>query len=328
MPSQRDAVPDESGVAVAPIDLADGSGWAAVRGFPIVGIGASAGGLDAFKALLAALPPDTGMAFVLIQHLDPLHASLMGELLSSHTTMPVTPAAEGAWIEPNHVYLIPPGVSLGIAQGKLHLSEPAERHGARLTFDFFLRSLAEDCGERAICVVLSGTGTDGTEGLKAVKKRGGFVIVQDPSEAAFDGMPKSAIKTGQADRTLPVAGIPGALINRASAIRAQPSAAKSDVNGETENGFLEILNLVRQKTHQDFSLYKTGTLERRIERRMAMAGIADAARYVERLRSDPAELDSLGHDLLINVTEFFREFRGFRGACGKRYPGYGLGTAS
>ena len=307
MPSQRDAVPYESDAAIAQVDLTGGTAWSAARQFPIVGIGASAGGLDAFKALLAALPPDTGMAFVLIPHLDPLHASLMAELLSSHTTMPVTPAAEGVRIEPNHVYLIPPGVSLGIAQGKLHLTEPAERHGARLAFDFFLRSLAEDCGERAICVVLSGTGSDGTEGLKAVKKRGGFVIVQDPSEAAFDGMPKSAIKTGQADRTLPVAGIPSALINRASAICVQPSAQETDANGENESGFLEILNLVRQKTHQDFSLYKTGTLERRIGRRMAMASIAGVSRYVEKLKSDPAELDSLGRDLLINVTEFFRD---------------------
>ena len=118
MPSQRDVVPDESDADVGPIDLAEATGWAAVHRFPIVGIGASAGGLDAFKALLATLPPDTGMAFVLIQHLDPLHASLMAELLSSHTTMPVTPAAEGAWIEPNHVYLIPPGVSLGCRPGK------------------------------------------------------------------------------------------------------------------------------------------------------------------------------------------------------------------
>ena len=319
MPSQHDVAPDESDVAVAPAALADGSGWPAARRFPIVGIGASAGGLDVFKALLAALPPDTGMAFVLIQHLDPLHASLMAELLSSHTEMPVAPAAEGVLIEPDHVYLIPPGVSLAVAQGMLHLSEPAERHGARLAFDFFLRSLADDCGERAICVVLSGTGTDGSEGLKAVKKRGGFVIVQDPSEAAFDGMPKSAIKTGQADRTLPVAGIPAALINRASTISAQPSGAKP-ANGEIENGFLKVLDLVRRKTHQDFSLYKTGTLERRIERRMAMAGIADIAHYVERLKSDPAELDSLGQDLLINVTEFFRDPAAFEALAASVIP--------
>ena len=320
MPSQRDVVPDESDAALGPIDLADGTALSTARRFPVVGIGASAGGLDAFKALLAATPPDTGMAFVLIQHLDPLHASLMAELLSSHTAMPVTQAAEGLSIEPNHVYLIPPGVSLAVAQGKLHLSEPTERHGARLAFDFFLRSLAEDCGERAICVVLSGTGTDGTEGLKAVKKRGGFVIVQDPSEAAFDGMPKSAIKTGQADRTLPVAGIPAALINRASTIRVQPSGAKPASNGEIESGFLAVLDLVRQKTHQDFSLYKSGTLERRIERRMAMAGIANVAHYVERLKSDPPELDSLGHDLLINVTEFFRDPAAFEALAASVIP--------
>ena len=168
--------------------------------------------------------------------------------------------------------------------------------------------------------MLSGTGADGTEGLKAVKKRGGFVIVQDPSEAAFDGMPKSAIKTGQADRTLPVAGIPAALVNRASIIHVQPSAAKPASNGEIENGFLEVLDLVRQKTNQDFSLYKTGTLERRIERRMAMAGIADVARYVERLKSDPAELDSLGHDLLINVTEFFRDPAAFEALSASVIP--------
>ncbi len=311
MPSQRGAEQGECDMADAPIDLASGVGCSAVRPFPIVGIGASAGGLDAFKALLAALPPDTGMAFVLIQHLDPLHASLMAGLLSSHTTMPVLPAAEGAAIEPNHIYLIPPGVSLAVAQGKLHLSEPAKRHGARMAFDFFLQSLAEDCGERAVCVVLSGTGTDGTEGLKAVKSMGGFVIVQDPSEAAFDGMPKSAIQTGEADLIVPVAGIPNALINHASAIGVGSSGEKSAANGEIEGGFPEILDLVRRKTHHDFSLYKTGTLGRRIERRMAMAGIADAARYVERLQSDPAELDSLGHDLLINVTEFFRDATAF-----------------
>jgi two-component system CheB/CheR fusion protein len=320
MSSHRDVDFDKSDAAVAPDDLAESAGGTAARRFPVVGIGASAGGLDAFKALLAALPPDPGMAFVLIQHLDPLHDSLMAGLLSSHTTMPVTPAAEGVAIEPNHVYLIPPGVSLAIAQGKLHLSEPAERHGARMAFDFFLRSLAEDCGERAICVVLSGTGTDGSEGLKAVKKKGGFVIVQNPSEAAFDGMPKSAIKTGQADLTLPVAGIPSALIDHASGIRVQPSVAKSGANGEIENRFLEILDLVRRKTRQDFSLYKAGTLERRIERRMAMASIADVARYVERLKSDPAELDSLGHNLLINVTEFFRDPAAFEALAASVIP--------
>ncbi len=290
-----------------PLAANDHADWAEGRRFPVAGIGASAGGLEALRALLAALPPDSGMAFVLIQHLDPLHDSLMAGLLSSHTTMPVTPAAEGVAIEQNHIYLIPPGVSLACARGKLHLSEPAERHGTRMPFDFFLLSLAEDCGDHAICVVLSGTGTDGSEGLKAIKDRGGFVIVQDPSDAKFDGMPKSAIQTGEADLILPVAGIPAALIDRASGIGVRSSGAKSSTNGQIERGFLEILDLVRRKTGQNFSQYKTGTLGRRIERRMAIAGIENLARYIEKLQSEPAELDSLGHDLLINVTEFFRD---------------------
>ena len=219
-----------------PIAANDHADWAEGRRFPVAGIGASAGGLEALRALLAALPPDLGMAFVLIQHLDPLHDSLMAGLLSSHTTMPVTPAAEGVAIEPNHIYLIPPGVSLACARGKLHLSEPAKRHGTRMPFDFFLLSLAEDCGDHAICVVLSGTGTDGSEGLKAIKDRGGFVIVQEPSDAKFDGMPKSAIQTGEADLILPVAGIPAALIDHASGIGVRSSGAKSSTNGQIEEG--------------------------------------------------------------------------------------------
>jgi two-component system CheB/CheR fusion protein len=169
----------------------------AERTLPVAGIGASAGGLDAFKSLLDALPDDTGMAFVLIQHLDPKHASLMADLLAVHTTMPVAQAVEGVVISPNRIYLIPPGVSLAIVNGKLHLSDPIERHGARKAFDFFLRSLAEAQGSRSACVVLSGSGADGSEGLKAVKEAGGFVVVQEPSEAAFDGMPQSAIQTGK-----------------------------------------------------------------------------------------------------------------------------------
>ncbi len=301
------------------IDLPVGAGVGFSRAFPIVGIGASAGGLDAFKAFLTALPPGTGMAFVLVQHLDPIHVSLMAGLLSGHTAMPVTQAAEGVSIEPNRVYLIPPGVSLAAAGGKLHLSELSERHGARTAFDIFLRSLAEDCGERAICVVLSGTGSDGSEGLKAVKSKGGFVIVQEPSEAAFDGMPKSAIQTGQADLILPVAGMPAALIERMNHLRL--SDEKPDANNGVDGGFLEVLALVRTKTGHDFSLYKTGTLTRRIERRMAMAGITGTARYIEKLNAEPSELDSLAHDLLINVTEFFRDPAAFNALAESVIPG-------
>ncbi len=278
--------------------------------FPVVGIGASAGGLDAFKALLGALPHDTGAAFILIQHLDPLHASMLGELLASHTRMPVKQAAEDVLIEPNRVYLIPPGVSLAIKHGKLRLTQPAERHGARMAFDFFLHSLAEDCGDRAICVMLSGSGTDGSAGLRAVKEKGGFVIVQDPAEAGFDGMPKSAIQTRLVDLVLPVASIPGAIVRHINRL-THSTDAKPAERSAPQSRFSEILDLVRGKTGQDFSLYKIGTITRRIERRMAMAGVTDAAGYIEMLRANAAELDSLAQDLLINVTQFFRDASAF-----------------
>jgi len=158
------------------------------------------------------LPANCGMAFVLIQHLDPKHQSMMVDLLAGHTAMKVLQATDGTHLERDHVYLIPPGAYLAIHGGSLRLSKPRERHGARMPFDFFLRSLAEECGERAICAVLSGTGTDGSLGLKAVKEKGGLVIVQDPEEAAFDGMPRSAIMSGGADLVLTVARISKAVV--------------------------------------------------------------------------------------------------------------------
>jgi two-component system CheB/CheR fusion protein len=179
--------------------------------FPVVGLGASAGGLDAFRRLLAALPAGTGMAFILIQHLDPTHASMMVDLLAGHAPMKLQQAADGMLLEREHVYLIPPGAYLSIRGGALRLSEPRERRGARLPFDFFLRSLAEELGARAICVILSGTGGDGSLGLKAVNEKGGLVIVHDPDEAEYDGMPRSAIMTGAVDLVLPVANIPDIL---------------------------------------------------------------------------------------------------------------------
>jgi two-component system CheB/CheR fusion protein len=179
--------------------------------FPVVGLGASAGGLDAFRRLLAVLPAGTGMAFILIQHLDPTHASMMVDLLAGHTPLKVQQAADRMPLEREHIYLISPGAYLSIRGGALRLSEPSERHGARLPFDFFLRSLAEELGERAICVILSGTGGDGSLGLKAVKEKGGLVIAQDPDEAEYDGTPRSAIMTGAVDLVLPVAKLPETL---------------------------------------------------------------------------------------------------------------------
>ena len=223
------------------------------------------------------------MAFVLIQHLDPTHASMMVDLLAGHTPMTVQQAADGMPLEREHVYLIPPGSYLSIRDGALRLSEPLERHGARLPYDFFLRSLAEELGERAICVILSGTGGDGSLGLKAVKEKGGLVIVQDPNDAEYDGMPRSAILTGAVDLVLPVGKI--------SEILAKYGRRKGLApDDHAPDRLAEIVDLLRTKTSHDFSLYKPGTLLRRIERRMALAGVADSGRYLDRLRQDAGRI--------------------------------------
>ena len=200
--------------------------------FPVVGLGASAGGLEAFKKFFDALPADSGMAFILIQHLDPTHESMMVDLLASHTSMKVLQATDGMRIERDHVYVIPPRAYLSIQDGALQLSKPRERHGARMPFDFFLRSLAEQYGERAVCAILSGTGADGSLGLKAVKEKGGLVIVQDPEGAAFDGMPRNAIKTGGAIWSCPVAKIPPALVRygRRTYVKTQATGVRTSTH--------------------------------------------------------------------------------------------------
>src|SRR5580658_7556598 len=281
--------------------------------FPVVGLGASAGGLEASSKFFDALPADTGMAFVLIQHLDPTHQSMMVELLAGHTPMTVQHAADGMRLEPDCVYVIPPGAYLSIRDGALRLSEPRERHGARRPFDFFLRSLAEELGNRAICVILSGTGSDGSLGLKTVKEKGGLVVAQDPDEAEYDGMPRSAIMTGAVDLVLPVAKIPEILAKYGRRKGLAPDDHPPD-------RLAEILNLLRTKTSHDFALYKPGTLSRRIERRMALAGIDDSGRYFDLLRGDSDELELLAKDLLINVTSFFRDPKAFEFLAEKVIP--------
>ena len=249
--------------------------------FAVVGIGASAGGLDACRKLLAALPADNGMAFILVQHLDPTHESMMVDrILSSHTSMLVLQAAEGMPIERDHVYTIPPGAYLSVVDGLLHLSEPKVRRGARLPFDFLLQALAADRGAIAVCVILSGTGADGSLGLKAVKDNGGLVIAQDPDEAGYAGMPRSAIMTGAVDLVLPVAAIPNALL------RIGGPQNVSAAEEESPEKVSEIVNLLRTKTAHDFTLYKPGTLQRRIDRRMAMAmaSSSDMNHYIHLLR--------------------------------------------
>ena len=268
--------------------------------FPIVAIGASAGGLDACRKLLEAVPSHSGMGFILIQHLDPTHSSMLVELLASHTPLNVCEATDGAPIEPEHLYVIPPGAYLSVSGGVLRLSEPLARHGARLPFDFLLHSLAEDCGDRALCVVLSGTGADGSLGVRAVKAGGGRVIAQDPEEAAYDGMPRSAIATGAVDQVLPAAKIPEALLGFVLGAAKMPTLLAG------VDWLPQIIDLLRTKTEHDFRQYKPGTLRRRIERRMTLS-TQDMAHYLQVLRDDPKELALLAEDLLINVTSFFRD---------------------
>ncbi len=272
----------------------------AVSDFSVVGIGASAGGLDAYRKLLAAMPDNSGMAFILVQDLDPTHESMIVELLADATKMPVNQAVDGMPVLPNQVYVIPPGAYLSVVAGALHLSAPGVRHGSRLPFDFLLRSLATEYGARAVAVILSGNGADGTLGLRSIHNEGGLVIAQDPAEAQYDGMPTNAVRSGLVDRVLRLEDIPRALIEQSPSLRA-PTA--------TIDTLPAIVDFLRTRTGHDFTLYKAGTLRRRIERRLALfprlAG--DMAAYLALLRADNAEPDLLAADLLINVTSFFRD---------------------
>ena len=288
--------------------LARGSTAIASGDFLVVGIGASAGGLDACTKLIEAMPAKSGIALIIVQHLEPNHASMMVDLLAIHTSIAVQEAADGVRLEPDHLYVIPPGQYLSVRLGVLHLTKPQTKRGARLPFDVLLHSLAEDCGQRAVCVILSGTGSDGSLGLAAIKEKGGLVIAQDPLEAGYDGMPQSAIATGAVDLVLPVATIAEAFLahrrrdNLDVPLPSEPTRPLS-------NKLSEIVELLRTRTSHDFTSYKTGTLQRRIQRRMAMASIEtlDMSRYLDRLRVDPDEVELLAKDLLINVTSFFRD---------------------
>jgi two-component system CheB/CheR fusion protein len=273
----------------------------------IIGVGASAGGLQACTKLLEAMPDDSGMAFILVQHLDPNHESLMAELLARHTRMPVLEATNDMPILRNHVYLIPRGTYLSVSLGALMLSPGGARSAVRMPFDFLLMSLAEHAG-RVACVILSGTGSDGSLGAQAVKAKGGLVIAQSLEEAAHDGMPRSAIQTGVVDLVLPIAEIPAALIAFVRKEGQERSASPPEAQVESSD-LIEIIALLRAHTMHDFRMYKPGTLQRRIERRMSMAGLpaTDTGRYLDMLRSDMVELKKLAADLLIHVTSFFRD---------------------
>jgi two-component system, chemotaxis family, CheB/CheR fusion protein len=280
----------------------------AVADFHIVGIGASAGGLDSLERLFTHLPTDTGMAFVVLQHLSPDFKSLMDELLSRRTRMTIRQAENGVMVEPNTVYLLPPMKEMIIRQRHLLLNDKDPRHGLTLPIDLFFRSLAHDLGERAVAVVLSGSGSDGSRGLQEVSRAGGVVFAESPDTAQFNGMPLSAMRTGHVDQVLPPEGIALALADLA---RPRAGDGDSEDGRGEERGVDAILRLLRDEYAIDFSHYKASTVTRRIERRLALNRSLDIDMYVEQLRSDPRELNSLYEDLLIGVTRFFRDDTAF-----------------
>jgi two-component system CheB/CheR fusion protein len=306
----------------------------------IVAIGASSGGLEACTKLLDALPTPTGMAFILVQHLDPTHPSLLVQLLSEHTALTVRQAENGMIVTPEHLYIIPPGAYLSINDGSLRLSPPKVPRGRRLPFDFLLQSLATEYGGRAICVVLSGNGADGTLGLRAVREAGGLALAQDPAEAEYRGMPSSAIATGLVNQVARVSAIAEELARRGVEF-PHDTVPSSDETVPDADPVLAIIELLRARTGQDFTPYKRGTLERRIERRMALvrggerdhsvasvnppdsAAPSDNKKetYLARLRTDDTELDLLAKDLLIHVTSFFRDPAAFDTLARQGIPG-------
>ncbi|MGB7217334.1 MAG: chemotaxis protein CheB, partial [Vicinamibacterales bacterium] len=268
--------------------------------FPVVGIGASAGGLDAFKKLFSAMPGDSGMAFVLIPHLDPTHESLMVQLLAKQTTMPVIEAQDGMRVEANHVYIIPPNADLTIEHRVLHVAPPPPRRGSQTAIDVFLRSLAADQQAHAIGIILSGTGSHGSLGIQDIKAAGGMVLAQAPESAEHDQMPRGAMATGVVDHVLPPEQMPGALVHHAEQL-SSPSASPA------QEDLGHILSLVRVKTKRDFRGYRTNMLMRRVKRRMGLCHVDRIADYAEYLRVHPGEVQALGKDLSIGVTAFFRE---------------------
>ena len=275
----------------------------------IVGLGASAGGLEAFKGFFVNMPPDSGMAFVLIQHLAPEKKSILAELLRRHTSMDVLEAEEGMEVQPNRVYVIPPDSTLTLKDGRLHLEKPAPVRGQRWPVDAFFTSLAVEQGERAVCIILSGGGSDGTIGLKSIKEHGGFTLAQAEHDShALSGMPQSAFATGLVDFVMPVEDMPAKLLQYQQHLNEVEERKASDGTREDVANYVgQICSLLHNRTGHDFGQYKQKTLIRRIQRRMQLVQIDAAPDYIRLLRTDSREAQLLFRDLLINVTQFFRD---------------------
>ena len=273
--------------------------------FPIVGIGASAGGLEALEQFFGNVPNDSGMGFVVIQHLDPNHTGMLPELLQRATTLKVFQVSDSLKVKPNCIYVIPPNKSMSMLNGTLHLFAPVESRGLRLPIDIFFRSLADDRQEKSIGIILSGMGSDGTLGLKAIKEKNGVVLVQSPNSAKFDGMPRSATEAVIADIVAPAEELPGKLIEFLSYIPVvKPDP---DTDDRSKSNLDKIIILLREQSGHDFSLYKKNTLFRRIERRKGIHQIEKISSYVRFLQENPKEGEILFKELLIGVTSFFRD---------------------
>ncbi|MGH6610031.1 MAG: chemotaxis protein CheB, partial [Burkholderiaceae bacterium] len=286
---------------------------------PMVGLGGSAGSIPALKEFFRTAPSDAGLAYVVILHLSSEHESTLAELLQRFTRMPVQQVNSTAKVEPNKVYVIPPGKQLAAADGHLTLADLPSDRGKRVAVDLFFRTLADTHGPSAAAVVLSGADGDGAIGIKRIKERGGLTIAQDPQEAEHTGMPHSAIETGMVDWVLPVAAMPERLVKYyeiAQRIKlppeeevavAKPPASRQSAVAEYEATLREVLAYLRARTGRDFSGYKRATILRRIGRRMQVQGIDDLPEYLAFLRTNAGESGALLQDLLISVTNFFRD---------------------
>ncbi len=282
-------------------------------GFPIVGIGASAGGLAAFEAFFSGMPAnmDPNMAFVLVQHLAPDHKSILTDLIRRYTRMQVFEVEDGMTVRPNCAYIIPPNRDMAFLNGTLQLLEPSAPRGQRLPIDFFFRSLAKDQHERAIGIVLSGTGSDGTLGVRAIKGEGGMVMAQNPASTEYDGMPRSALATGLVDYELPPAEMPVQIIAYVAHALGKLPPNGPEPTPKAESSMMKVFVLLRGQVGHDFSQYKPSTIHRRIKRRMAVHQVETMEEYVKFLQQTPLEVEALFRDLLIGVTHFFRDPEAF-----------------
>jgi two-component system CheB/CheR fusion protein len=286
---------------------------------PIAGVGASAGGLEAFSALLHSLPENPGLAIVFVQHLAPQHESALVPLLSSQSALPVVQATHGINVQPNHVYVIPPNAQMVIVDGALHLNARPDDRSQYTPVDAFLSSLAESAGPRAIGVILSGTASDGAIGIRDIKLAGGVTLAQEPASAKYDGMPRAAIATGMVDLVLTAKQVGPKLAEIARHVYSKTPDGSSELP-VTEDQLHEVFDVLRPVSGVDFRHYKMPTIKRRLFRRMALHRLNEVGQYVRLLRSDPAEVRSLYQDLLIHVTRFFREPESFDALAREVFP--------